>query len=128
MDNNVKMVPALCTQCGGTVEVNKDEKSAKCPYCGMTFVIEQAVNNYNVQYAKIEHADNVNIDMSGTVKNVLDFVGDQMKEGRKARQELKKERIEKDKAMNAAFMKMFGYMMIGMFVFAVVAFIIMQFT
>ncbi len=31
MDNNVKMVPALCTQCGGTVEVNKDDETAVCP-------------------------------------------------------------------------------------------------
>ena len=34
MDNNVKMVPALCTQCGGTVEVNKDDETAVCPFCG----------------------------------------------------------------------------------------------
>ncbi len=47
--------------------------------------IEKAVNNYNVKNARIDHADNVNIDMSGAVKEVLDFVGDQIKEGREDR-------------------------------------------
>ena len=32
--SNVKMVPAICTQCGGTVEVDKDKETATCPFCG----------------------------------------------------------------------------------------------
>lgn len=55
MADNVKMVPAICTQCGGTVDVDKTQETA-------------------------------------------------------------------------AFLKIFGYMMIGMFVFALIAFIILQFT
>ena len=66
MDNGIKMVPAICTQCGGTVEVDKNEEKAICPFCGTTFLVEKAVNNYNV-----------NIDVSGTVKEILDFAGDQ---------------------------------------------------
>ncbi len=73
MGDNVKMVPALCTQCGGNVEVDLSKETAKCPYCGMEFIVEKAVNNYNFKYAHVEHADNVNIDVTGAVKEVLDF-------------------------------------------------------
>ena len=72
MENTTKIVPALCIQCGGTVEVDPKSETAKCPFCGTTFLLEKAVNNYNVKYAHVEHADNVNIDMSGAVKDVLD--------------------------------------------------------
>jgi predicted RNA-binding Zn-ribbon protein involved in translation (DUF1610 family) len=128
MDNNVKMVPAICTQCGGTVEVDKTQDAATCPFCGAAFIIEKAINNYNVKYANIEHAENVNIDVTGAVKEVLDFAGQQMSEGREARKELRKEAVEREKATSAAFFKMFGYMFIGMLVFGLIAFIILQFT
>lgn len=51
----------------------------------------KAVNNYNIQFASIEHADNVNIDVRGAVKDVLGFVGEQMKESREERREFRKE-------------------------------------
>ncbi len=125
MDNNVKMAPAICTQCGGTVEVNKAEETAKCPFCGASFIIEKAINNYNVKYAHVEHADNVNIDVSGAVKDVLGFVGEQMEEGRQARKEERRIAAEKDKAINLAFLKIFGFMFGGMLVFALLAYIVM---
>ena len=128
MADNVKMVPAICTQCGGTVEVDKTQETAACPFCGASFIIEKAINNYNVKFATIEHADNVNIDVGDAVKDVLGFVGTQMKEERQDRIERRKEAAERDKATTAAFLKIFGYMMIGMFVFALIAFIILQFT
>ncbi|MCR5511362.1 MAG: zinc ribbon domain-containing protein [Lachnospiraceae bacterium] len=111
MDNNVKMVPALCTQCGGTVEVNKDDETAVCPFCGTSFIVEKAINNYN-------------IDVSGAVKEVLDFAGDQMEAKRQERSERRKEEAEKEKY----FFKIFGYVFAGMLVFALIVFIILQFT
>ena len=118
MDNNVKMVPAVCTQCGGTVEVDKTKEEAKCPFCGTSFVIEKAINNYNVKYATIEHADNVNIDVTGAVKEVLDFAGTQMSESRKVRSEQRKIDSELHSKNTIAFFKLYGF----------IAFIIMQFT
>ena len=128
MDNNIKMVPAICSQCGGTVEVNRSDETAKCPFCGASFIVEKAVNVYNVQHANIEHADNVNIDVTGAVKEVLDFAGNQMKEERKDRQERRRESAEREKETNKAFFKMFGFVFAGMMVFGLIAFIIMQFT
>ena len=128
MSENVKIVPASCTQCGGTVEVDPGTEMAVCPFCGTSFIVEKAVNNYNVQHANIEHADNVNIDMTGSVKTVLDFVGDQMKESREERREARREAARTDREMSRGFLKIFGLMCAGMMVFVLVAFIVMQFT
>ena len=117
MDNGIRMVPAVCTQCGGTVEVNREDETAKCPFCGATFIVEKAVNAYNV-----------NIDVSGAVKEVLDFAGDQMKDARRARQERWREAAEKEKETNKACLKIFGFVFAGMMVFGLIAFIILQFT
>jgi predicted RNA-binding Zn-ribbon protein involved in translation (DUF1610 family) len=128
MSDNVKMVPALCTQCGGNVEVDLSKETAKCPYCGMEFIVEKAVNNYNVKYAHVEHADNVNIDVTGAVKEVLDFAGEQLKEGREDRRQREKEFAEQSRQSSAAFLKKMGIMFGGMFVFAIVAFLVMFFS
>ncbi len=128
MGEHVKIVPALCTQCGGRVEVDPNSEKAACPFCGMTFIVEKAINNYNVQHATIEHADNVNIDMTGTVKTVLDFVGDQIKEGREERKEQRKLEAEKDKIITRGMFKIFGIMFAAMFIFAIIAFIYFQIT
>ncbi len=128
MTDNVKIVPASCTQCGGTVEVDPQTQSAVCPFCGSTFIVEKAVNNYNVQHATIEHADNVNIDMTGSVKTVLDFVGDQMKESRAERRIARQEAEKTQRMINRGFLKIFGIMCIGMLVIALVSVVIMLLT
>lgn len=128
MENNTKLVPALCTQCGGTVEVDAAGEAAKCPYCGTTFMIDKAINNYNVKHARIDHADTVNIDTSGAVKDVLSFLGEQMKQSRAERREAKQAQREQEKRMSEAFFGLMKYMFAGMFAFAFFAFIVMQFT
>ena len=128
MGETVKIVPALCTQCGGSVEVDSASEKATCPFCGASFIVEKAINNYNVQHATIEHADSVNIDMRGAVKDVLDFMGDQMKESRVQRQQMKKIEVEKDKLITVTFFKVFGLVMVAMMVFGIIAFIILNLT
>ena len=47
------------------MQENTDQKMhlvPVCPYCGAAFIVEKAINEYNVQNALIEHADNVNVD------------------------------------------------------------------
>ena len=128
MSENVKIVPATCSQCGGTVEVDPNASEAKCPFCGTTFVVEKAINNYNISHATIDHADNVNIDMSGSVKSVLDFVGTQMSEGRAIRREIRMAEAEKDKIITQGFMKMFGIMCAVMMAVGMVMFVYYQVT
>lgn len=40
------LIPALCPQCGGTLEVDSSQEAAVCKFCGTPFITEKAVNNY----------------------------------------------------------------------------------
>ncbi len=44
-------VAALCTQCGGKINVDDSKDTGICPYCGTTFVTEKVINQYviNIQ-------------------------------------------------------------------------------
>lgn len=44
------LVPAICTQCGARIEVDGTHDAGICKYCGTAFVIEKAINNYNVNH------------------------------------------------------------------------------
>ncbi len=118
MGDEVKMVPALCTQCGGKLTVDPIQETAECPFCGASFAVEKAISNYNVQNATFEHVDNVNIDMSGTVHTVLDFVGKQMSESREMRKELRKQQKEDEKEYFNRFVKIGIPFFIIFFIFA----------
>ena len=41
-------VQAKCTNCGANLQVDKTKEAAVCPYCGTSFVVEKATNNYNM--------------------------------------------------------------------------------
>ena len=127
-DLRARLVPAVCTQCGAALEVDPTQEAAVCKYCNTPFIVDKAIQNYNIKNAKIEHVDTVNIDMKGTADSFFGFVGKQMSESREARREDRRAQRAESHEMNMAFMKIFGYMMIGMFVFAFIAFIVMQFT
>ncbi|MCR5303612.1 MAG: hypothetical protein K6E33_03545 [Lachnospiraceae bacterium] len=120
MSDEVKMVAAVCTQCGGELQVDPDKEKAVCPFCGTSFLVEKAVNNYNVQHATIEHADNVNIDMKGTVDSVLGFVGQQMAESREDRRERKKQEAEESRALIKNFFRFGMPLMFAMIVIIMV--------
>ena len=58
------LVPALCTQCGSTLEIDSSLEAAVCPYCRTPFITEKAINSYNttnVTNIGNLHADVVNI-------------------------------------------------------------------
>ena len=125
-DLRARLVPAVCTQCGATLEVDPNQEAAVCKYCGTPFVVEKAVQNYQVQNARIEHVDKVNIDMKGTADSFFDFVGKQMSESREARREERRMNRAAEHEMQKGFLKIFGYMCIGMFVLAIVMFLVMN--
>lgn len=107
-EEKTNLVPAVCTQCGGALEVDPLQEAAVCKYCGTPFIVEKAIHNYSIQHATIEHADNVTVDMSGTVKNVLDYMGEQAKARRDFRREERREQSERDKVFIGSFFKYFA--------------------
>jgi len=75
-----KLVPAICTQCGGSVEVDPSQEKAFCKYCGTSFFVEKAIKNYNVQHADIERVESMNVHhhKRGAVESVLNLIEKQL--------------------------------------------------
>lgn len=77
-NQGLRMVPAKCTNCGGTLQVDSMAKVATCIYCNSNFVVEQAINNYNIQLSgnltvgsAVINVNGVNID--NLLARALDF-------------------------------------------------------
>ena len=66
------MVPAICSQCGAQVNVDASQETAFCTYCGAKFIVEKAINNYNIKTANIGHADTINVYAGDTAENLTD--------------------------------------------------------
>lgn len=54
------LVKAVCTNCGGSLEVDSSQKAAICPHCKQAYIVEEAINNY-VTHIEHLHAENVTI-------------------------------------------------------------------
>lgn len=67
------LVPAICTQCGAKIEVDKDKDAGICPYCGTAFITEKAINNYNTYITNNNNfaGANVIINNSDNIDGVL---------------------------------------------------------
>ena len=61
------LVKAQCTNCGGTLEVDNSKDAAICPYCNTPYIVEQAINKFNVSNANI-NIQGANINVSGTLE------------------------------------------------------------
>ena len=64
------LVPAKCTQCGASIEVDPSQEAGICKSCGTAFITEKVINNYNT----------INVDKS--VNIYLGGKGDSKKEER----------------------------------------------
>ena len=71
LGSNGKFVNAKCTNCGAKLEVNPDLTKAQCSYCGAEFIVEQAINNYNVQIAGNMNISQATIHVQGSDKKNL---------------------------------------------------------
>ena len=45
---STSLVNAKCPNCGGTLEVDKNKDAWICTYCSSPFIVEKAINNYNI--------------------------------------------------------------------------------
>ncbi len=41
-------VKVQCPNCGSALEVDNSKDSAICSFCGTPFIVEKAINNYNI--------------------------------------------------------------------------------
>jgi DNA-directed RNA polymerase subunit RPC12/RpoP len=54
------LVPAKCTQCGASLEIDSDQEAAVCSYCHQAFIVEKAITNYVISNATI-NTETVNV-------------------------------------------------------------------
>ena len=104
-NSGTAFVPAVCTQ-----------EAAVCKYCGTPFIVQKAINNYEVQHATIEHVDTVNINTKSTAESFFGFLGQQMSESREVRRQERKAAKEFDRKIVITFFKFFGILVVVMMV------------
>jgi len=52
------LVSAKCTTCDGILEVDASQKTANCPHCGAVYIVQEAINKFNVtNVVNIENAN-----------------------------------------------------------------------
>ena len=42
------LVNAKCTNCGANIKIDDNKEAAVCEFCGSAFIVEKAINNYNI--------------------------------------------------------------------------------
>lgn len=65
------MVPAICTQCGGNIEVDDTHEAGICKFCGTPFVTEKAINKYNTYITNNNNFAGATINVTGVDPNNL---------------------------------------------------------
>lgn len=56
------IVQAKCENCGGVLAVDESQKAAICPFCNTPYVVQDAINNYNItNNIKVEAGATVNV-------------------------------------------------------------------
>lgn len=44
----MNLVDAKCTNCAGVLKVDDSKEAAVCPYCGSAYIVEKAIQNFNI--------------------------------------------------------------------------------
>ena len=48
LDQSTKLVPGTCTNCGASLQVDPSLQAAICPACGTPYIVQQAINSFNI--------------------------------------------------------------------------------
>ncbi|HRU96246.1 MAG TPA: zinc ribbon domain-containing protein [Ruminococcus sp.] len=76
MDNSSKLVPALCPQCGATINVDSDQQLAYCSYCGTQLIVSHAIQNYYYKITNVNNNINIEnkyVERKTNLQAILDF-------------------------------------------------------
>ena len=72
VNKSTKVAPAICTQCGGFVEVNPSLEKAFCKYCGSSFFVEKAIRftMFNMLISNGLNFSNIHNKKRGAVRSI----------------------------------------------------------
>ena len=78
LNQSTKFVPGTCTNCGASLQVDPSLQAAICPACGTPYIVQQAINNFNIQSAGNINISNAVISVPGAnaenyVKRAIGF-------------------------------------------------------
>lgn len=62
------LVNAKCTNCGAPLQVDNKQEAAVCQYCGSAFIVEKAIQNFNISVTNNITAQNVIIAGKGEME------------------------------------------------------------
>lgn len=71
----MKLFPGICTQCGATLSVDKNNTDMICPYCNTPFIVEKAIQNFNTMYNITNGITPKNVIVQGDEKKEFDIIG-----------------------------------------------------
>lgn len=109
-DNKTIFVPAICSQCGAVLKVNPTQDAAICVHCGTPFIVEKAIQQFEIQKAEnvqIHHAETINVvnnytdrsvhshETKGAVQATLDFIDKQI-EKHEIKSEIRRQKLEEE--------------------------------
>ncbi len=68
------LVPAKCLNCGGILEVNPLQDAAICKFCNTPFIVNKAIENYNITSMGNININNATVNVTGapSVSNLLE--------------------------------------------------------
>jgi hypothetical protein len=109
---STNFTPAICTQCGAALEVDPRLEAAVCKFCKTPFIVEKAIQNYNVQHMAVKHVDSINIVKTNTIDSLLKFADKQITKRAEDKKRIEEEeRLKREK--NSAFIKKYWWVYIA---------------
>ena len=77
-----KFVPAICTNCGASLNVDSSQTAAVCPYCNSAYVVEKAIQEYRINLSGNVIANGATININGkNIANLLERANQYGKSG-----------------------------------------------
>ena len=119
--NDVKLVPGICTQCGGQLQVDPNQEAAVCPFCGTPYIVSKAINNYNTIHVHQNVQNNIRIQHGkrGVFESAAELIDRQLEREQNAairqqeialeREKLNLIREQRKKEKTSKFWKYVGY-------------------
>ena len=95
---SINLKPAICTQCGATIEVDPRQEAAICKFCGTSFIVEKAIIDYNIQNMTVKHVDSINVVKTSPLDSILKFADKQISRRADEKRRVEEEaRIQREK-------------------------------
>ena len=109
--NGTQFVPAKCTNCGGELTVDPSQETAVCQYCGASFVVSKAVQNYNVTHNSYT-TNVINDNRKSAFEAMLDYRNEQEERKYRIAEENRKRRESEKKKRNHTILWVLGWIFI----------------